>query len=122
MKGKTYHPKHYERYSGLSPTRVAAMRRSNKLEVQERLDKLDEGFLPYLLDGLADQRALLAKTWKAGKFFEGRIKRALSHAHALPDLFSVYDGGHGLWEVVNSAYRYFLFLDPQGQRFWVEKQ
>jgi hypothetical protein len=122
MHGKVYHVKHFERYSKLSPTKVAAMRRSNKLEVMEKLEKIDEGFLPYLLDELAAQRALVAKSWKAGKLFEGRIKRAVSHAKALPDLFRVESDGHGLFEIVNHSYRYFLFLDPAGVNYWIEKE
>lgn len=116
-RGAVTKKRHFERYSGLTPTQVAGLRRSNRLATIERLQKLDDGFVPYLLGPLATGQEYEARSFMAYRFAAGRVFNAVKFARLHPDRFtlqSTEDAGGGLRShtIRNHAYMYRIFEQP----------
>ena len=102
--------RHYERYSHLTPTQVAGLRRRTALREIEKVWALDDGFIPYPLGPLTERPEWVCEGWNAYKrfrFASGRIWAAVRFAQQHPERFTVTQTPDG-WVILNHAYRYLI--------------
>lgn len=111
MQGKVTKVRMFQRYSGLNPHKVAGLRRSNKLENIEAVEKLDENYIPWLLAEL-EGKQFQARTWKGFKWASGRIWKAVQFARDHADLFTLStregEDGKKEWRIGNHAWAFLI--------------